>query len=79
MLASLGQNLPMDIQAQFGKVTTDRQHEKRIEFFAFCGQMIQTSLSSFMKSRLKHVLFGVFVENQKREFMAHHFPMHSSI
>ena len=31
MTSFLGQNLPMDFQAEFGKVTTDREHEKRME------------------------------------------------
>ena len=41
--------------------TTHRQQEKKHRGTAFCGQMIQTSISSFMKSRLKHVFFGVFL------------------
>ena len=45
VISSLGQNLRMHFEAQFGKVTTDRQQEKRMEnvqIKLFSLSMIQT-------------------------------------
>ena len=64
MISSLGQNLPMDFQARFGKVTTYRQHEKRWKTcrLNFSSSMIQTHHSWHSKAN-REVFLYIEVQN----------------
>jgi hypothetical protein len=48
VISSLGQNLQMHFQAQFGKVTTDRQQEKRMENVQIKLFVVDDPNTSFM-------------------------------